>query len=350
MVLFLANFPEEATISEGMSQRMIAIDEQAQRHERTYLFVSHRLFWKMESVEIKPGVIQYRCNLFRHFFFIRSLLREADAIYIHSVIHLLPLLPAWLIVRKHAHIILDAHGVVPEEHLLAGISWKSKAYDLSERILFNRVDVAVVVSKAMERHFREKYPRSPARYITHYILPIHVIQDGYTPAEQQLDVIRVVYSGNAQKWQNIELMISIIKKNLSERIQYDILTGDLKQMNAYLRNAGLDNEKSISVAKVSPQELSAYYARAHYGFVLRDDIVINRVACPTKLVEYLYYGITPIVISPYIGDFMEMGYEYLKYDLFSSTVEAKKSVKNHFIVEQLQLKNHVLDFENIISG
>jgi hypothetical protein len=53
------------------------------------------------------------------------------------------------------------------------------------------------------------------------------------------------------------------------------------------------------------------YLQSTYGFVLRGDNLINNVACPTKLVEYMFWGVIPIVIQPAIGDFMELGYQYL---------------------------------------
>ena len=36
----------------------------------------------------------------------------------------------------------------------------------------------------------------------------------------------------------------------------------------------------------------------------REEILVNAVACPTKLVEYMYWGVVPVVITPNIGDFM----------------------------------------------
>ena len=54
----------------------------------------------------------------------------------------------------------------------------------------------------------------------------------------------------------------------------------------------------------------------HLGFVLRDDVLVNRVACPTKLLEYIQYGVLPIVLSDAIGDFKELGYKYIGLDDF----------------------------------
>src|SRR5690606_4401336 len=279
MVLFLANFPDKHTLTEGMSQRMVAIDERAMDQQRVYLFVSHRCFWSMETAETKPGVIQYRCNLFRHFGFICKLLRDASVIYIHSVINLMPLLPAWLLAAKGSRTVFDAHGVVPEEHLLAGFKLKGRLYGLTESALFRRADVVVTVSRSMERHFRKKYPQSRAAYITYPILPVHLVRhQDRLPSVAADDTVRVVYSGNTQKWQNIELMLSLIRRNLSGNIHYDILTRDTEQMNRYLAQAGLEGEKGIHVACVPPETLGDYYSRAHYGFVLRDDITVNRVA------------------------------------------------------------------------
>ena len=53
------------------------------------------------------------------------------------------------------------------------------------------------------------------------------------------------------------------------------------------------------------------YPRCSYGFVLRDDIAVNNVACPTKLIEYLQYGIVPILHTERIGDFAALGMQYV---------------------------------------
>ena len=57
-----------------------------------------------------------------------------------------------------------------------------------------------------------------------------------------------------------------------------------------------------------------YYMKNDCGVVLRNDNIVNRVACPTKLIDYLQYGLIPIVLSPHIGDFYNLGYKYIEYD------------------------------------
>lgn len=350
MLLFLANYPDASTLHEGMSQRMVAIDEQVKDQQRAYLFVSHRLYWKREAVEVKKDVIQYRCNFFRHFFFILRLLRGADTVYIHSVINVLPWLPIVPALRKRSNVILDAHGVVPEEHMLSGLRLKSRLYGLSEGSIIHRANVVIIVTRAMEQHFRKKYPKSNPQYVRYTILPHHLLNDGVADLLAETDeIVRIVYSGNTQKWQNIDLMISVIKRNLSKRIKYDILTGEPEIMQKHLETAGLDKEPNINVFNVSPGELKHYYKRAHYGFVLRDDINVNRVACPTKLVEYLYYGIIPVVKTSKIGDFDDLGYEYINYDSLSAEITAKKSEKNHQLMKKLLEADQSLNLCELIT-
>jgi hypothetical protein len=57
--------------------------------------------------------------------------------------------------------------------------------------------------------------------------------------------------------------------------------------------------------------LAAEYSAADFGFIVRDKSPVNGVACPTKLIEYLCYGVIPIVELVEIGDFAAYGYEYV---------------------------------------
>src|SRR5690554_6019372 len=163
MLLVLANYPDENAQKEGMSQRMMAVDEQLHDRPRQYLFVSHRLFWRREKETPKPGLVQYRCNFFAHFFFILRLLRQSKTVYIHSVINVLPWLPLVPFLPRHARVVLDAHGVVPEEAALAGNRRKAWLYRLSERAAMRRADLVITVTRAMEAHFRRNIPGRPAR-------------------------------------------------------------------------------------------------------------------------------------------------------------------------------------------
>lgn len=351
MLLFLANYPVMESIREGMSQRIVAIDRQLEKAGRAYLFVSHRLFWRKETIEIKKGVIQYRCNLFVHFFFILRLMQSAETLYFHSVINVLPLLPLLHLIRKQTTVVLDAHGVVPEELRYHGNVWKSRFYQFAEKRIFKRADRVITVSFAMTNYFRNKHPAWKGSALHYPILPAHIVNDIVQTTDVDDDRVHVIYSGNLQSWQNVDLMISLIKRNLSERMMYTLLTGQPEEMKKRMVGAGIVfPDDRIAVRSVSPDELQIFYQRAHYGFILRDDMLINRVACPTKMVEYLRYGIVPILKSSHIGDFGDFGYEYIRYEDFSANLPPRKSVKNQELMQRYVAKLNVLDYAQMITG
>jgi len=63
-------------------------------------------------------------------------------------------------------------------------------------------------------------------------------------------------------------------------------------------------------------DLVAEYQKHDFGLVLRDDTPVNRVACPTKLYEYMTIGLVPIVRSPALGDFLDFNYAYVTEEEF----------------------------------
>jgi len=143
-------------------------------------------------------------------------------------------------------------------------------------------------------------------------------------------------------------MCACIKNNLHESYKYYILTGNLSEMESIFSTRGLYPNPKIEILSLSPEELKRYYVKAHYGFILRDDVVVNRVACPTKMIEYLNYGMIPVVLSPFVGDFDEMGYEYVKLSDFNAENKPAKSLKNVKIIKNLRDINSKVDIGAIL--
>src|SRR5690606_34646808 len=109
-----------------------------------------------------------------------------------------PLMP---LLNKATFVMLDAHGIVPEEQRLAGRLVKSSLYALAERMIFRRANAVLVVTHAMEAHFRSKYPESTPAYVQYAILPAHLDPDRQPRLGEGTTrdgLRRVVYSGNLQ--------------------------------------------------------------------------------------------------------------------------------------------------------
>ena len=102
-------------------------------------------------------------------------------------------------------------------------------------------------------------------------------------------------------------------KTYKAKVEYHIFVPNIVEYMKTLEGEKIDN---LMVDTKNRDELILEYKKAHYGFILRDDITVNHVACPTKLIEYMQYDIVPIMLSPRIGDFFDMGLEYIPVEDF----------------------------------
>ena len=206
--------------------------------------------------------------------------------------------------------IWDVHGSVPEEYEMYGNDVGKQIADEVEHFFFNYADVIVVVNRATEEHLRKKHGETKARFV---VLPIFNVDSKSVSSEAFIPRINndttIVYCGGVQKWQNVELMQSIIRQT-EGKYKYHILVPSPEAFNAYW---GEKAPSGIIVESKAPEELNEVYSKCQYGFVLRDDSVVNRVACPTKILEYIVNGVVPIFKSQYIGDFVSLGLEYVDY-------------------------------------
>jgi hypothetical protein len=81
--------------------------------------------------------------------------------------------------------------------------------------------------------------------------------------------------------------------------------------------------------------------------MLRNPDVVNQVACPTKLVEYLAMGVIPIVNTTKIGDFDALGLQSLSAKNFELNQIPNKHRRlemaqvNRDIYEKLVQQSHI---------
>lgn len=205
--------------------------------------------------------------------------------------------------------ILDLHGSVPEELVLQGNPVQAAIENKKEKLALRNVDYGIVVSKAMANHLQGKYPFSKVEYIT---LPI--LDNQITKIERRLDSKSyddgkpfVVYVGGLQKWQMIGRIQSLIDAT-HQFYNYIILVPSPREFLDYWNGVDIS---PVSVRSGGREEVKQACEKAHYGLLLRRDIVVNNVSCPTKLIEYLAYGVVPVLYSSSIGDFTALGMKYI---------------------------------------
>ena len=188
-------------------------------------------------------------------------------------------------------------GVTPEEVLMlfsSSFLQKTKKYmylTLVERLVLRFSKVNFFVSDAMHAHYNKKYNYALNNYIIMPCYNQHLNEHAFF--DEKYKVPSFVYAGSLAKWQCIEKTLMIFKQ-VQEKIpesQMYIYTSE--QENAY-KLIKRYNVKNIFVDYVSYEILNEKIQDFKYGFLIRDDILVNQVATPTKMNGYLANGVIPI--------------------------------------------------------
>jgi len=287
-------------------QRVQAIDDVFQSVERVYLDVSYRRNVLLHISRPSDKVKVWHLNFFLHFWLIMFLGLKGKCLYVHSVYKAQFILPLYFL----RPVFTEMHGIVPEELASCGSKIGTWFFDIIEACAVARSYALITVTRAMAEHLRKKHRLSN---IKTYVFPNMRCGESQTVRSVSAsdDVYTIIYAGGTDHWQNADMMLDVIGK-LKEKFKFIILTGDPEWFRTRFRDKGLEGK--VELLSVSRSEVEDYYARADFGFLLRNDHPVNRVACPTKLTEYLSAGVLPIVIQPNIGDFAAYGCSYLLLD------------------------------------
>lgn len=112
----------------------------------------------------------------------------------------------------------------------------------------------------------------------------------------------IIYSGGLSAWQKIDAIIALMKRisEVDDGIRFRFLTKDIETLRRKCEIAGLDNSR-WSAKSCKQSDVADELRKADCGIILRDDTLVNQVASPIKVGEYLAAGLG-IIASPFIGD------------------------------------------------
>lgn len=351
MITFIADYPNDINIRDGLMQRVASIDHLVKDKKRIYLSISLKRNFN-KKIEYIDNCSIYHLNLFKDFLFIREIINKSDVIYSHSIMNLIRV----NFIYDPKKTILDIHGVVPEEHQEVGKVFLSKIYNFVEKKAIIKCKNLIFVTNNMLNYYENKYNRCLKN--KSIILPICDVfsNSDIVNVKDNLRPI-VTYAGGIQKWQNIDLMFETIKEmNILSNGLYDFYLFFPQQSLEYIKNKYqmIISDAHVNISSLPKEEMINFLKKADYGFILRDDMVVNQVACPTKLIEYIENDIIPIVKSRNIGDFNNMGLQSIFYqDLLTSqdklsVAEARKINKNilkkfklNVIINRKKLKEYI---------
>ncbi|BCR04673.1 hypothetical protein DESUT3_17420 [Desulfuromonas versatilis] len=215
-------------------------------------------------------------------------------------------------------LIFDYHGLVSKEYAMNEVGIKkfigSNYYNICESRNLIGASLITVVSENFKKYLLNKYSDLQEEKIV--VLPMLPGLDFFCPTGQDFpdaagrEVFQKIknnpgpnfcYIGQNQEWQlseeTLDFYLSV--ENESNNCLLTILSHDQGEFRKLVLNKGLKNVLLYSAQhKIVPHFLELM----DYGFVLRKPCMVNYVASPTKVLEYLSSGVLPIYTES-VGDF-----------------------------------------------
>lgn len=209
-------------------------------------------------------------------------------------------------VRAFAHfqnsrILFDNRGLAFEESVM---SYHNKLVHIlnrnaklkAMRYSKDRVDMYNFVTHAMRNYFLEHYNYNPS--VPYTIIPTlfrtENLDEGLLDEIKKResvsnDDIVVSYVGSTAAWQSTNELASIIGKigTKNPHIRFFVLSnGRIQALDDLPSNI----RDRITVKSIPHSEMKYYLEISNIGIVIRDSNIVNKVAAPTKIAEYLMCG------------------------------------------------------------
>lgn len=326
----LAPWPDDNTFSsgDGYIQRIRDIDQHIFKGKRrVYLYNSP--FWNCRRLGFYAPVPDEACYVIyndkdpRQLEYAAQLIRQSAGCYIHSVYRLIPCMmpeiigdtrPLFDLASIPCRKIIDLHGLVSAElDMLGEPEAAVRLAEKAEAMAVRDADLCVAVTHHMIAEFEAKY-RMPIPHSL--VLPISIPAEEYRMniSKKKKAISKIVYCGGVQKWQRVEDMLDAVNQSKAEKTEYAFYVNDEEVFARKLAERVI--RKPLTYGTKTGNDLKDVLADADFGFLLRDDSPVNRVACPTKLTEYILSGIIPILDFEDIGDLKSLGIRYVSLDDF----------------------------------
>lgn len=270
-----------------------------QNNNRKVIFLSR-------AKNVCDSRIKYFDNVLALFFFLRKQ-KNADFYGITVFEVLLGFFSSMLGFRKS--IIFWVQGLIDEEDFLSnGKRWRYWSFKFLLIISVKISDKLVVVTKKMFEVLVERYYCKSNK--------LHIVINctsrvSYNNTEKITNSL--CYIGGLSNWQNIDKILLFFSRLLDESREFFLYIATFDHEKAKeLLNDHLTKEKTnqVSLLKITTKsEVENFLSRMKYGFLLRDNILLNNVASPIKLAEYLSCGVNPI-ISNSLLEFNDLVMDY----------------------------------------
>ncbi len=220
-------------------------------------------------------------------------------------------------------IIADIRGAIVEE-IESKPSLLAKFYAQEakkiENIVFEKSGYFFFVSENMQKYYKEKYNFKQKSSVFPTIVNEEFFYQSEIFRKEYREKLKIegrqvyIYVGGVDYWQNLnKILIKFNEINIKETNKYFfiVLTNNPSWVREFCKVNNI-NTDNFYIDSVAYKEVGKYLNASDYGVIIREKNIINYVASPTKINEYLACGLKIIGELGQIGinkKFLEREYK-----------------------------------------
>lgn len=246
------------------------------------------------------------------------------------------------LVNPSASIINWFQGVVAEEaYLTTNSIFRKKLWHFFEGFTLRYSELNIYVSDQMKLYFEKSYNVKSKKY---FIMPCFNKELNFDLIDNNKYLTPTfVYAGSLAKWQCIEQTLELYAL-LEKELPNASITLLTKEKDYALDLIKKYNIQNYNISYVSLKDLDLELAKYKYGFLLREDHIVNNVATPTKMNSYLSVGVIPIYSSSLkaFNQFSEITSSFIELnsnDLNETTNKIIEYEINNYLQKNILLKD-----------
>lgn len=204
----------------------------------------------------------------------------------------------------NARVVTWFQGLGGEETLMTRNSKRGKfLWSCVEGFSIKFSYLNIYVSECMHQYYSDRYKGSKGVNENYFIMPCFNKDLNLNAFDLpgKYNNLSFVYAGGLDKWQCIETILEIYKKieDKYSKASITLLTKQSEEASQLLKKFSIKNG---AIKFVSLENLDNELSQYKYGFLIRENHIVNNVSTPTKMNSYLANGIIP-VYTDVITDF-----------------------------------------------
>lgn len=169
----------------------------------------------------------------------------------------------------------------------------------AEPIAIRKSDILFCVSESMVQYYKEEYglvDKGQIIVMPCYNLPL---SDKFDIKQYQTPTF--AYAGNTSLWQGVDLMLDVYAL-VEKQIPKSCLKIYSGNKDEFIQKCKARDIKNFEIKYVPVDQLQDELHNCKYGFIIRNNHIVNLVATPTKMNSYLAAYMIPI-FSDGVDDF-----------------------------------------------